>query len=215
MHPSQVRTRSVRLQLYLAEGDFALARAAFDQARSCDPVLAVPWASMACMEAAEARNAKQREEALSTARHAVQMGPTPEGQLGYAALAAGLGQLGTPEVYIALRQAAEQLPGVAAVHNLLGLACEARGLLSQAVASLENARAVVAAQGGGKEEEEGVAFNLARVLARAGRHAEAVREYEKLQNAGENRTASATIAAVLHLKKLRYHQCLSVSPEAT
>ncbi|GAQ84866.1 superkiller protein 3 [Klebsormidium nitens] len=171
-------------QLYLAEGDFALARATFDQARSCDPVLAVPWASMACMEAAEARDAKQREEARSTARHAVQMGPTATGQLGYATLAAGLGQLGSPEVYIALRQATLQLPAVAAVHNLLGLACEARGLLPQAVASLENARAVGAAQGAGKEEEEGVAFNLARVLARAGRHAEAVQEYEKLQNAG-------------------------------
>jgi tetratricopeptide (TPR) repeat protein len=143
---------------------------------------------MAYMEAAEARDAKQQEEAISTARHAVQMGPVAEGQLGLGSLAAELGQLDRPEVYIALRKAVLQMPAVAAVHNLLGLACETRGLLQQAVDSFEHAREVLVAEGAGRGEQDDVAFNLARALATAGRYAEAVREYEKLQDGGEGRT---------------------------
>lgn len=143
---------------------------------------------MAYMEAAEARDLKHKEEALSTARHAVQMGPVAEGQLGFASLAAELGQLDRPEVYIALRKAVLQMPAVAAAHNLLGLACVTRGLLQQAVDSFQHAREVLVAEGAGQGEQDDVAFNLARALATAGRYADAVREYERLQNGGEART---------------------------
>ncbi|OAE29695.1 hypothetical protein AXG93_509s1480 [Marchantia polymorpha subsp. ruderalis] len=113
-------------QLYLREGQEALAREAFDRARSANPTLPLPWAGMAYFHSL-AETTKDLQEAYASCMYAVQLSPTTEVQLGLGKLAAHAQQLQAVEVYAALQQAVHHAPHRAEAHNLKGLACESRG----------------------------------------------------------------------------------------
>lgn len=59
--------------------------------------------------------------------HAVKLGAGPEALAGYAEGAVGVGRASSGSVYAAARRIVQAQPYNAAAHNVLGLACEARG----------------------------------------------------------------------------------------
>ena len=81
--------------------------------------------------------------------HAVKLGAGPEALAGFAEGAVAEGRASSGRVYAAARRVAEAQPYSAAAHNILGLACEARGDCRGAVAAYCNGLAVVQGQNGG------------------------------------------------------------------
>lgn len=59
--------------------------------------------------------------------HAVKLGAGPEALAGYAEGAVGVGRASSGSVYAAARRIVQAQPYNPAAHNVLGLACEARG----------------------------------------------------------------------------------------
>lgn len=70
--------------------------------------------------------------------HAVKLGAGPEALAGFAEGAVAEGRASTGRVYAAARRVAEAQPYSAAAHNILGLACEARGDFMGAVAAYKD-----------------------------------------------------------------------------
>lgn len=65
--------------------------------------------------------------------HAVKLGAGPEALAGYAEGAVGVGRASSGSVYAAARRIVQAQPYNAAAHNVLGLACEARGNFEGAI----------------------------------------------------------------------------------
>ena len=65
--------------------------------------------------------------------HAVKLGAGPEALAGYAEGAVGVGRASSGSVFAAARRVVDAQPYNAAAHNVLGLACEARGDFGGAV----------------------------------------------------------------------------------
>eukprot|EP00897_Mesotaenium_endlicherianum_P007151 jgi/Mesen1/6464/ME000033S05750 len=168
-------------QLYLAEGEEELAERAVAQARASNPSHPLPWAVTAILHFnASARQPSEAhlEEAYASSLYAAQQYPIPALQGALGAMAAHTRKLATHQVYAALGQAAALTPGRPGVQNLLGMAAEAQGLFSDAVAAYMAARdchqcgalADRASQADAPDQQPGTKENMAcvsRNLARA------------------------------------------------
>ncbi|RDY04879.1 Tetratricopeptide repeat protein SKI3 [Mucuna pruriens] len=148
----------------------------FDRARSIDPGLALPWASMSvesCVRDLES------DEAFESCSRAVQIMPLAEFQLGLTKLALLSGHLSSSQVFGAIQQAVQHSPHYPESHNLQGLVCEARNdykLARHAINigswSIQNSHIM------------DISINLARSLSKAGNAADALQECEILKREG-------------------------------
>ncbi|KAL3701968.1 hypothetical protein R1sor_019990 [Riccia sorocarpa] len=184
-------------QLYLKEGQEALAREAFDRARSANPALPIPWAGMAYVHSL-VDSPKDIQEAYASCLYAFQLSPTTEVQLGLGVLAARTKQLHAVEVYTALQQAVHHAPHRPEAHNLQGLSCESRGDFGNAIKAFRVACSLLdLSRNSGddhlSEKELAVRSNLARVLCKAGAYRTAIQEYEMLGDAGLFRDDSGAL----------------------
>ncbi|KAG6542180.1 hypothetical protein Mapa_016412 [Marchantia paleacea] len=183
-------------QLYLREGQEALAREAFDRARSANPTLPLPWAGMAYVHSLS-ETPKDLQEAYASCMYAVQLSPTTEVQLGLGKLAGHAQQLQAVEVYAALQQAVHHAPHRAEAHNLKGLSCESRGDYEGAIKAFRLARCLVTfstdTESGPSYKNLAVCTNLARALCKAGAFVAAIQEYEVLGELGLLRDDSGAL----------------------
>ncbi|KAI4336665.1 hypothetical protein L6164_015163 [Bauhinia variegata] len=170
-------------KLYRKEDEMLLARQSFDHARSIDPGLALPWASMSA-ESQPGDSAP--DEAFESCLRAVQIMPLAEFQIGLAKLALLTGHLSSSQVYGAIQQAVQRSPQYPELHNLNGLVCEARKDYRSAVASYRLARHAIDTSLGdvSKTQIRDVSINLARSLSKAGNAADALQECENLKKEG-------------------------------
>ncbi|KAK4276374.1 hypothetical protein QN277_019330 [Acacia crassicarpa] len=170
-------------KLYRKMGEKLLARQVFDRARSIDPGLALPWASMSA-------ECYKRElapaEAFESCLRAVQIMPLVEFQIGLTQLALYTGHLLSSQVFGAIQQAVQRSPQYPESHNLNGLVFEARKDYHSAATSYRLARHAMNTSSCSVPNSQirDVSMNLARALAKAGNAVEALQECEHLKKEG-------------------------------
>ncbi|KAL2650302.1 hypothetical protein R1flu_018430 [Riccia fluitans] len=184
-------------QLYLKEGQEALAREAFDRARSANPALPLPWAGMAYVHSLVG-STKDLQEAYASCLYAFQLSPTTEVQLGLGVLASRTKQLHAVEVYTAMQQAVHHAPHQPEAHNLKGLSCESRGDFESAIREFHVARILLDLSRDSEdvqfsEKNLAVSANLARALCKARAYRAAIQEYEVLGDLGLFRDDSGAL----------------------
>ncbi|KAJ7518221.1 hypothetical protein O6H91_21G059300 [Diphasiastrum complanatum] len=175
-------------QLYVKEGDDDLAKQSFERARAANPKLALPWAGMSVIHSLKDRNL-DLEEAFASCLYAVTLSPLVEYRLGLAKAAAETKQLHLSQVYASIHQAVLHSPDQLEALNLLGLACESRGLMETAIRSFHLAHVMLTEFEDGKSltrsyKDVAVSLNLARAFLKSGNTIAAVREYRKLDSTG-------------------------------
>ncbi|KAJ8643682.1 hypothetical protein MRB53_005430 [Persea americana] len=197
-------------QLYRKEDDMLLSRQAFDHARSIDPSLALPWAGMSVDTHA---GGSTPNEAYESCLRAVQILPLPEFQVGLGKLAAVSGHLLSPQVFGALRQAAQRAPQYPESHNLYGLACEARSDYQAAIAAYQKARCAIRvfSRITPSSHIADISANLARSLCRAGNALDAAHACEDLKKQGLLDTKGLQIYALALWQLGRTDLALSVA----
>ncbi|XP_058778563.1 tetratricopeptide repeat protein SKI3-like isoform X1 [Vicia villosa] len=171
-------------KLYLKADEKQLARQVFDRARSIDPSLALPWASMSAESYVSKESAP--DEAFESCSRAVQIMPLAEFQIGLTKLALLSGHLASSQVFGAIQQAVQHSPHYPESHNLHGLVCEARKDYKSAATFYRLARHAVSI---GSESNQNshirdISINLARSLSKAGNAADALQECENLNKEG-------------------------------
>ncbi|CAJ2651089.1 unnamed protein product [Trifolium pratense] len=170
-------------KLYFKAGEKQLARQVFDRARSIDPGLALPWASMS----AESYGREPApDEAFESCSRAVQIMPLAEFQIGLTKLALLSGHLSSSQVFGAIQQAVQHSPHYPESHNLHGLVCEARKDYKSAATFYRLARHAfsIGSQSNQNSHIRDVSINLARSLSKAGNAADALQECENLKKEG-------------------------------
>ncbi|KAK8471871.1 hypothetical protein PHAVU_002G054600 [Phaseolus vulgaris] len=170
-------------KLYRKVDEKHLARQMFDRARSIDPGLALPWASMSvesCMRELESN------EAFESCSRAVQIMPLADFQLGLTKLALLSGHLSSSQVFGAIQQAVQHSPHYPESHNLCGLVCEARNDYKCAATFYRLARHAfnIDSQSIQNTHIRDISINLARSLSKAGNAADALQECENLNKEG-------------------------------
>ncbi|KAL2349572.1 hypothetical protein Fmac_003572 [Flemingia macrophylla] len=170
-------------KLYRKVGEKQLARQMFDRARSIDPGLALPWASMSvesCVREPEP------DEAFESCLRAVQIIPLAEFQLGLSKLALLSGHLSSSQVFGAIQQAVQHSPHYPESHNLYGLICEARNDYRSAATFYRLARHAIniGSLSIQNSHMRDISINLARSLSKAGNAADALQECENLKKEG-------------------------------
>ncbi|KAK7376053.1 hypothetical protein VNO78_34903 [Psophocarpus tetragonolobus] len=161
-----------------------LARQMFDRARSIDPGLALPWASMS-VESCVSKELES-DEAFESCSRAVQIMPLAEFQLGLTKLALLSGHLSSSQVFGAIQQAVQQSPHRPESHNLHGLVCEARNDFKSAATFYRLARYAINIGSWSMQNAHirDISINLARSLSMAGNAADALKECENLKKEG-------------------------------
>ncbi|KAG4404033.1 hypothetical protein GLYMA_01G245200v4 [Glycine max] len=170
-------------KLYRKVDEKQLARQMFDRARSIDPGLALPWASMSfesCVGELES------DEAFESCSRAVQIMPLAEFQLGLTKLALLSGHLSSSQVFGAIQQAVQLSPHYPESHNLHGLVCEARNDYKSASTFYRLARHAIniGSRSIHNSHIREISINLARSLSKAGNAADALQECEHLKKEG-------------------------------
>ncbi|KAL5182244.1 Tetratricopeptide repeat protein SKI3 [Glycine soja] len=164
-------------QLYRKVDEKQLARQMFDRARSIDPGLALPWASMS-FESCVGRELES-DEAFESCSRAVQIMPLAEFQLGLTKLALLSGHLSSSQVFGAIQQAVQLSPHYPESHNLHGLVCEARNDYKLARHAIN-----IGSRSIHNSHIREISINLARSLSKAGNAADALQECEHLKKEG-------------------------------
>ncbi|XP_061354463.1 tetratricopeptide repeat protein SKI3 isoform X2 [Gastrolobium bilobum] len=170
-------------KLYCKVGEKQLARQLFDRARSIDPGLALPWASMSA-ECCVREPAP--DEAFESCSRAVQIMPLAEFQIGLAKLALLSGHLSSSQVFGAIQQAVQLSPHYPESHNLHGLVCEVRKDYKSAATFYRLARHAINIGSWNIQNSHirDVSINLARSLSKAGNAVDALQECENLKKEG-------------------------------
>ncbi|ESW29235.1 hypothetical protein PHAVU_002G054600 [Phaseolus vulgaris] len=171
-------------KLYRKVDEKHLARQMFDRARSIDPGLALPWASMS-VESCMSRELESNE-AFESCSRAVQIMPLADFQLGLTKLALLSGHLSSSQVFGAIQQAVQHSPHYPESHNLCGLVCEARNDYKCAATFYRLARHAfnIDSQSIQNTHIRDISINLARSLSKAGNAADALQECENLNKEG-------------------------------
>ncbi|XP_027913014.1 tetratricopeptide repeat protein SKI3 isoform X1 [Vigna unguiculata] len=171
-------------KLYRKADEKQLARQMFDRARSIDPGLALPWASMS-VESCMSRELES-DEAFESCSRAVQIMPLAEFQLGLTKLALLSGHLSSSQVFGAIQQAVQHSPHYPESHNLYGLVCEARNDYKSAATFYRLARHAfnIGSWNIQNTHMRDISINLARSLSKAGNAADALQECENLNKEG-------------------------------
>ncbi|XP_014520682.1 tetratricopeptide repeat protein SKI3 isoform X3 [Vigna radiata var. radiata] len=171
-------------KLYRKADEKQLARQMFDRARSIDPGLALPWASMS-VESCMSRELES-DEAFESCSRAVQIMPLAEFQLGLTKLALLSGHLSSSQVFGAIQQAVQHSPHYPESHNLYGLVCEARNDYESAATFYRLARHAfnVGSWSIQNTHMRDISINLARTLSKAGNAIDALQECENLNKEG-------------------------------
>ncbi|BAU00867.1 hypothetical protein VIGAN_10250300 [Vigna angularis var. angularis] len=171
-------------KLYRKADEKQLARQMFDRARSIDPGLALPWASMS-VESCMSRELES-DEAFESCSRAVQIMPLAEFQLGLTKLALLSGHLSSSQVFGAIQQAVQHSPHYPESHNLYGLVCEARNDYKSAATFYRLARHAfnIGSWSIQNTHMRDISINLARTLSKAGNAADALQECENLNKEG-------------------------------
>ncbi|XP_057450382.1 tetratricopeptide repeat protein SKI3 isoform X2 [Lotus japonicus] len=171
-------------KLYYKAGEKQLARHVFDRARSIDPGLALPWASMSAESCVSRELAP--DEAFQSCSRAVQIMPLAEFQIGLTKLALLSGHLSSSQVFGAIEQAMQHSPYYPESHNLHGLVCEARKDYKSAATLYRLARHAISSGSWSIQNSHirDISINLARSLSKAGNAADAVQECENLKKEG-------------------------------
>ncbi|RZC31731.1 Tetratricopeptide repeat protein SKI3 isoform F [Glycine soja] len=171
-------------KLYRKVDEKQLARQMFDRARSIDPGLALPWASMS-FESCVGRELES-DEAFESCSRAVQIMPLAEFQLGLTKLALLSGHLSSSQVFGAIQQAVQLSPHYPESHNLHGLVCEARNDYKSASTFYRLARHAIniGSRSIHNSHIREISINLARSLSKAGNAADALQECEHLKKEG-------------------------------
>ncbi|KAL5182245.1 Tetratricopeptide repeat protein SKI3 [Glycine soja] len=164
-------------KLYRKVDEKQLARQMFDRARSIDPGLALPWASMS-FESCVGRELES-DEAFESCSRAVQIMPLAEFQLGLTKLALLSGHLSSSQVFGAIQQAVQLSPHYPESHNLHGLVCEARNDYKLARHAIN-----IGSRSIHNSHIREISINLARSLSKAGNAADALQECEHLKKEG-------------------------------
>ncbi|XP_015936190.1 tetratricopeptide repeat protein SKI3 isoform X1 [Arachis duranensis] len=170
-------------KLYSKMSKKKLARQMFDRARSIDPSLALPWASMSA-DCCVRESAP--DEAFESCSQAVQMMPLAEFQIGLTKLAMLSGHLSSTQVFGAIQQAVQRSPHYPESHNLHGLVCESRKDYRSAAISYRIALHAIsiALLDNQNSQIKDVSINLARSLCKAGNAVDAIQECENLRKEG-------------------------------
>ncbi|KAJ1687174.1 hypothetical protein LUZ63_018564 [Rhynchospora breviuscula] len=200
-------------KMYWELNEKLLARQALDRARSIEPSLAVPWAGMSVDNQAGASSV---EDSFESCLRAVLILPIAEFQVGLGALATCSGQLLSPQMLGAIRQAVQRAPNYAESHNIEGLVCEARCDYISAVAAYRRARFTLTMASHFDSDVlrshlADVSVNLARSLCKAGLGSDAAQECEDLNREGLLGTDELQIYAVALWKEGRYKEALSMA----
>lgn len=171
-------------KLYFKAGEKQLARQVFDRARSIDPGLALPWASMSAESCVSREPAP--DEAFESCSRAVQIMPLAEFQIGLTKLALLSGHLLSSQVFGAIQQAVQHSPHYPESHNLHGLVCEARKDYKSAATFYRLARHAfsIGSESNQNSHIRDISINLARSLSKAGNTADALQECENLKKEG-------------------------------
>ncbi|KAK7308220.1 hypothetical protein VNO77_41821 [Canavalia gladiata] len=171
-------------KLYRKVGEKQLARQMFDRARSIDPGLALPWASMSAESCVSGEPVP--DDAFESCSRAVQIMPLADFQLGLSKLALLSGHLSSSQVFGAIQQAVQHSPHHPESHNLHGLVCEAQKDYKSAAAYYRLARHAINI--GSRDIQNShirdISINLARSLSKAGNAADALQECENLKKEG-------------------------------
>ncbi|XP_052134497.1 tetratricopeptide repeat protein SKI3 isoform X1 [Oryza glaberrima] len=201
-------------KIYRHSGDKQLARQAFDRARSIDPSLALPWAGMSAENYHQPGDGPVNE-CFESCLRAVQILPLPEFQIGLGTIAARSGELLSPQVLMAVRQAVQRAPHYPESHNINGLVSEVRSDFQSAIASYRRAKFALDMMRNSKADCRchiaDISVNLARSLCKAGLATEAVRECEELKRQGFLNDDGLQIYALSLWKLGRHDEALSVS----
>ncbi|KAL3133073.1 hypothetical protein ABBQ38_006975 [Trebouxia sp. C0009 RCD-2024] len=124
LDPKCARTWAALGRLYMESGARGLADTCFTQARSQEPADSATWAAMGALAGLSPTGGSEKADFY---QHAVKLGAGPEALAGFAEGALGEGRASSGGVYAAARRVVEAQPYSAAAHNMLGLACQARG----------------------------------------------------------------------------------------
>lgn len=201
-------------KIYRQSGDKQLAKQAFDRARSIDPSLAFPWAGMSADDYHQSRSSSANESFESCLR-AVQILPLPEFQIGLGTIAACSGNLLSPQVLIAARQAVQRAPHYPESHNINGLISEMRLDFQSAITFYQQARFALGIIYNSNTDNThafaDISVNLARSLCKAGLATDAVQECEELRSQGLLSVDGLQIYALALWKIGRSEEALSVS----
>lgn len=201
-------------KIYRQSGDKQLAKRAFDQARSIDPSLALPWAGMSAENHHQYGGGSVNESYESCLR-AVQILPLPEFQIGLGTIASRTGELLSPQVLMAVRQAVQRAPHYPESHNINGLVSEVRSDFQSAITYYQQAKFALHMIHSSKLDNKypfvDVSVNLARSLCKAGLATDAVRECEELKIQGLLNVDGLQIYAFALWKLGRHDEALSVS----
>ncbi|PUZ40261.1 hypothetical protein GQ55_9G410100 [Panicum hallii var. hallii] len=201
-------------KIYRQSGDKQLAKEAFDRARSIDPSLALPWAGMSAENYHQSGGSTVNESFESCLR-AAQILPLPEFQIGLGTIAARTGNLLSPQVLMAVRQAVHRAPHYPESHNINGLVSEVRSDFQSAIRFYQQARSALGMMKNSKSDNKyvfaDVSVNLARSLYKAGLATDAVRECEELRSQGLLSIDGLQIYALALWKTGRSEEALSVS----
>lgn len=201
-------------KIYRQSGHKQLARQAFDRARSIDPSLALPWAGMSA-ENHNQSGAGAVNESYESCLRAVQILPLPEFQIGLGTIAARSGELLSPQVLMAVRQAVQRAPHYPESHNINGLVAEVRSDFQSAITSYQQAKFALEMMRSSKLDNRypfvDVSLNLARSLCKAGLATDAARECEELKTKGLLNVDGLQIYAFALWKLGRHDEALSVS----
>lgn len=199
-------------KLYRKLGEKLLAKQAFDHARSIDPSLAIPWAGIS-VDSHDRISAQN--EAFESCLRAVQILPLPGFQIGLGSLAILSGQLLSPQVLGAIRQAIQRAPYSPEAHNLNGLVSEARSDYESAITAYQQAQCALNMQHNSvadlKSHTADVSINLARALIKA-RHANGAAEMcDYLKKEGLLDSKGLQMYAVALWKTGQYDLALSMA----
>ncbi|KAF8728036.1 hypothetical protein HU200_018610 [Digitaria exilis] len=201
-------------KIYRQSGNKQLAKEAFDRARSIDPSLALPWAGMSAENYHQSGGGAVNESFESCLR-AAQILPLPEFQIGLGTIAAFTGNLLSPQVLMAVRQAVHRAPHYPESHNINGLVSEVRSDFQSAIKFYQQARFALGMTHHSKSDNKNafadVSLNLARSLCKADLATDAVRECEELRSQGLLSMDGLQIYALALWKTGRNEEALSVS----
>ncbi|KAL9264366.1 Tetratricopeptide repeat protein SKI3-like protein [Drosera capensis] len=191
----QLPEKMSRLELYSELEEKQLAGDAFDEARSIEPSLALPWAGMSAVLLGRE---PITDEAYESCLRAVQIMPLAEYQIGLAKLAMVFGQLSSSQVFGAIQQAVHRAPFYPEVHYLSGVVCEAQSKHQSSAASYRIALHMMRNSTCSTHRSHlvDVSFDLARVLCKAGNALDAVEVLEDLKGAGPLDVKSLQIYAI-------------------
>ncbi|CAM0956281.1 unnamed protein product [Alopecurus aequalis] len=146
---------------------------------------------------------------------AVQILPLPEFQIGLGTIAARSGELLSPQVLMAVRQAVQRAPHYPESHNINGLVSEVRSDFQSAITSYQQAKFALDMVNSTKLDDRypfvDVSVNLARSLCKAGLVTDAARECEELKTRGLLNVDGLQIYALALWKLGRHDEALSVS----